>query len=64
MVLGKIAGRTVRVYWFDPRTDTASRIGEFANEGTQLFSPPATGRSNDWVLVLDDVEENRPPPGQ
>ena len=64
VMLGKIAGRTVRAYWFDPRTGTVSRIGEFANEGTQLFSPPATGWSNDWVLVLDDVEENRPPPGQ
>lgn len=64
VALGKITGRTVRTHWFDPRTGTTARIGDFANDGRRLFSPPAAGRGNDWVLVLDDALENRPPPGQ
>jgi hypothetical protein len=61
--MGKIAGWTVGAHWFDPRTGTAARIGDFANDGTRLFSPPTAGRGNDWVLVLDDAEKNRFPPG-
>ena len=64
VVLGKIAGQTVRAHRFNPRDGTATRFGDFANEGTRLFSPPTAGRGNDWVLVLDDARENRPAPGQ
>jgi len=30
---------------------------------TREFTPPSSGPGNDWVLVLDDVDKNFPPPG-
>lgn len=62
VVMGKITGQVVQAHWFDPRTGRSSPIGEFANEGILPFTPPTSGRGNDWVLVLDDTRENRPAP--
>jgi hypothetical protein len=61
--MGKISGEKVKAYWYDPRTGTASLIGEFANTGITEFVPPSSGRNNDWVLVLDDAAKNYPVPG-
>jgi hypothetical protein len=61
---GQISGSQVKAWWFDPRNGGASFIGQFANSGTQTFTPPGTPqRGNDWVLVLDDSARNYPPPG-
>ncbi len=66
--LTKIAG-SLKAYWYDPRTGTEQTIGTYSNSGTQLFTPPggtssrndSTGK--DYVLVLDEVAQNYPPPG-
>jgi hypothetical protein len=63
VALDKISGKRVAAYWYDPRAGTASRIGEYANEGARQFTPPAGGRGNDWVLVLDDAARKFPAPG-
>ena len=55
IAMGKISGERVKASWFCPRTGTYTAIGEFANEGEALFTPPGSGRGNDWVLVLDDA---------
>jgi Protein of unknown function (DUF4038)/Putative collagen-binding domain of a collagenase len=59
-----IKGPKVKAWWFDPRTGQATPIGEFSNSGTRRFEPPSAGESTDWVLVLDDLSQNYPPPGQ
>lgn len=61
--MGKISGQKVKAYWFDPRTGEASFFGEFENKGTMRFTPPSSGRGNDWVLVLDDSSKDFPKPG-
>jgi hypothetical protein len=62
--MGKISGKDVKGWWFDPRTGEASSIGNFPNSGTLEFNPPGeTGRGKDWVLVLDDAAKTFPPPG-
>jgi hypothetical protein len=53
--LDKLAGE-VRASWYDPREGTSAEIGRFANGGTREFTPPTSGRGNDWVLVLDGAE--------
>ena len=58
-----IAGEKVTAWWFDPRSGSATRIGEFDSEGTRRFHPPAPGEYLDWVLVLDDASEGYGPPG-
>jgi len=45
----------VRAQWFDPRTGAWTLIDAYPNTGLQSFTPPSSGRGNDWVLVLDAV---------
>ncbi len=58
-----IKGPKVKAWWYNPRNGQAAVIGEFANTGEQEFLPPDQGEMLDWVLVLDDVSKNFPPPG-
>jgi len=62
--MGRISGDEVRAWWFDPRTGVATEIGTFPNRGSRTFDAPGEPRlGNDWILVLDDVSRNYPPPG-
>src|SRR5262249_39150342 len=62
--LGRLAGKDVRAWWFDPRDGKAKDAGTFPRSGTRTFRPPGKpGRGNDWVLVLEDAESKLPPPG-
>lgn len=63
IVMGKINGDKVKAYWYNPRTGLADNIGEFDNSGIAEFTPPSSGRKDDWVLVLDDSSKNYPYPG-
>lgn len=62
--LHKLAGPTVKAWWFNPRDGTATAAGEFANEGEREFIPPAPGEVLDWVLVLDQASQGYGAPGQ
>jgi hypothetical protein len=54
LVMGKIAGATVKAAWYDPRTGTSTAAGEYPNKGIIEFNPPGKpANGNDWVLVLD-----------
>lgn len=59
-----ITGAKVQAWWYNPRNGSATMIGEYANRGTQTFTPPDLGELLDWVLVLDDRSKNYPAPGQ
>jgi hypothetical protein len=70
--LGRIGGRRVSAWWFDPRTGYVSAVGVFENEGERKFDPPGlskelawlqTGRGCDWVLALDDADADFGAPG-
>ena len=58
--MDKLAGKTVKVQWYDPREGTWRSIGEYANSGIRAFTPPSQGASDDWVLVLEDAAEKFP----
>jgi hypothetical protein len=60
---GKLSGKKLVAWWYDPRTGKAKRSGSFAKTGTREFTPPSSGIGNDWVLVLDDAAKKFPPPG-
>lgn len=53
---GKITGKELTAYWYDPRKGEAITIGNFPNAGKHLFKPPTSGYGKDWVLVLDDAK--------
>ena len=59
-----IRGEQVRAWWYNPRNGSAEEIGVFPNGGEREFLAPDPSESLDWVLVLDDVAKNYPPPGQ
>lgn len=61
--LDRLNGKKFTAHWFDPRTGAATPAGEFPVVYQKMFTPPAGGRENDWVLVLDDSARNFPPPG-
>jgi hypothetical protein len=62
--MDKISAAKVKAWWFNPRNAEATAIGEFDNKGERQFVSPDKGEQIDWVLVLDDVAKNYPPPGQ
>lgn len=61
--LEKLAGPTLRAWWFDPRTGRAEPAGEFSAEGVREFVPPMVGELLDWVLVLDQASRAYAAPG-
>ncbi|MEO6733735.1 MAG: glycoside hydrolase family 140 protein [Ferruginibacter sp.] len=53
-VLGKINGKQITAYWFNPKDGIKKTIGKFANKGIKEFNPPGEKKEgNDWVLVLE-----------
>jgi hypothetical protein len=61
--LSLLAGDTIRAFWYDPRTGSSTLIGETPKTDTQTFTPPDSGKGNDWVLVLDNAAAHFVPPG-
>jgi hypothetical protein len=57
-----LQGRTIKAWWFNPRTGQANLIGEFPNTQRHEFTPPDPGETLDWILVLDNAAMNFPPP--
>ena len=53
-------GPQVKAWWFNPRDGTSQEAGIFPTEKRHGFEAPAGG---DWVLVLDSVAHDVPPPG-
>jgi hypothetical protein len=51
----KVSGKMVRAAWFNPRTGGTTEIGTLDKKDFMEFTPPSSGRGNDWVLVLDGV---------
>jgi hypothetical protein len=54
----------VKAWWFNPRDGECTSIGTFENRGEREFTSPNPGETLDWVLVLDDANQNFPPPGR
>jgi len=61
--VGKIAAKTLRGWWFNPRDGQAGQPREFANAGMMEFQPPTAVEGEDWVLVVDDAGKDYPAPG-
>jgi hypothetical protein len=55
----KVSGKLVRAAWFNPRTGASTAIGTLEKKDFMDFTPPSSGRGNDWVLVLDDAAKHQ-----
>lgn len=58
----KLNGRTIKSWWYDPRTGKTKFIEEFNRNSERTFNPPNEGK--DWVLVLDEGSKDFQPPGE
>jgi hypothetical protein len=57
-----IASSLLDAWWFDPRTGDATLfMNDFANTGS--FTSPLLTTGPDWVLVIDDANQNYLAPG-
>lgn len=54
---GMIKATRVRQSWFDPRYGVTYDFHTTDNEAYQTYTPPTTGRGQDWVLLLEAVME-------
>jgi hypothetical protein len=59
LVLGKISGKQLKAFWYDPKTGISKPSFVIENQGQQKMSPPSTGYGNDWVLVLEDTSNQK-----
>jgi hypothetical protein len=57
VVMGKIQGTKLNVYWYNPRNGKATELRTVENTGKRKFTPPSSGYGNDWVLVIDDASK-------
>ncbi len=58
-----VNGDRLCVWGFDPRSGGATELGVFDKRREMEFLAPTTGRSHDWVLVLEDASRGYSPPG-
>ncbi len=55
VAMGAIEGDDVKTSWYDPRSGQFRSLSVCKNKGEIIFTPPSSGRGNDWVLVLDGI---------
>lgn len=55
---GKISGKEIHSYWYNPRNGEVKDEGKTAKKAQQEFTPPTSGYGHDWVLMVDDASKN------
>lgn len=58
VVMGKISGKTLKGFWYNPRNGKATIIDAVDNRASRKFSPPSSNYGQDWVLVLYDAAKD------
>jgi hypothetical protein len=48
--------------WYNPRYGVSFLIHGSDTAGIQTYTPPTSGRGNDWILILEDAKKNYPLP--
>ena len=59
-----VKAETQRQAWFDPRYGVAYVNQEPDGQGIQTYTPPTSGRNNDWVLIITDRAKEYRLPGE
>jgi hypothetical protein len=60
---GLFKARSLREIWYDPRYGCAYLVPTTDTHGFQTFTPPTSGRGQDWVLIIEDAAQKFPLPG-
>ncbi len=57
---GLVSGQQLRATWFDPRYGIFHPVHTGNTKGIQTYTPPTSGRGQDWILIVEDAD--LPPP--
>ncbi len=49
----KLPSNPLKASWHDPRNGELKLVGPIARRAATVFTPPSSGRGNDWMLVID-----------
>ena len=58
-----IKAKRTKEIWFDPRYGIANPVHNPDTAGIQTYTPPTSGRGNDWILIIEDANLDLPLPG-
>lgn len=59
----RVRAQRIKEIWYDPRYGCGYHIHTGNTQAIQTYTPPTSGRGNDWVLILEDADANFPLPG-
>lgn len=51
----RIEGNHISESWFDPRYGVTYRIHSGDTKGIQTYTPPTSGRGQDWILIIENA---------
>ena len=57
-----IRARRLREIWYDPRYGCSYLLHSTDSRGYQTYTPPTSGRGQDWVLIIEDADQGFPLP--
>lgn len=60
----KIEAQRIKEIWFDPRYGVSYHIHTGDTQAIQTYTPPTSGRGQDWILILEDAGLDLPMPGR
>ena len=60
---GRIRAEKLKAIWYDPRYGISYPVHTGNTFAIQTYTPPTSGRGNDWILILEDAELELPLPG-
>jgi len=55
-----IKGERLSELWYDPRYGVAYPFHVGTSKSFQTYTPPSSGRGNDWILILEDAAAGLP----
>jgi Protein of unknown function (DUF4038)/Putative collagen-binding domain of a collagenase len=58
-----IKAERLKEIWYDPRYGVSYEFHQTDRWGIQTYTPPTSGRGNDWLLLLEDAKAGYPLPG-
>jgi hypothetical protein len=58
-----IDARYIKAIWFDPRYGISYHLHTGDTKGIQTYTPPTSGRGQDWILIIENADLDLPMPG-
>ena len=59
-----IKGNRIKEIWYDPRYGVSYHVHTGDTKGIQTYTPPTSGRGQDWILIVEDVDAEMALPGE